>query len=60
MRSELNIKNNKQHLYDDFLPLDNKMELKGLGFQHERNEASIIPIRKYHIYPNRSLGVYFL
>ena len=44
MRSELNLKNNKQHLYDDFLLLDNKMKLKGLGFQHEKNEASIIPI----------------
>ena len=30
--------------YGDFPPLDNKVELKGLWFQHERNEASIIPI----------------
>ena len=30
--------------YDDILPLDNKMEQKSLCLQHERNEASIIPI----------------
>ena len=30
--------------YDDFLTLNNEMELKGLCFQHDKNEAFIIPI----------------
>ena len=37
-----------KHFFDDSLPLDDEMELKGWGFQHQRNEHNII-----FLYPHR-------